>query len=109
PVVKTNVLTKVREYEKPALNVLALALAFVIALMALKSLRAPITAAGEQAAVPQAALAAAAAGGAPGGDLPRVAPERALPASSATRDRVVASVEEQPEVAARLLKSWMKE
>jgi hypothetical protein len=36
-------------------------------------------------------------------------PERAIPASAMMRDRVVASVEEQPEVAARLLKSWMKE
>jgi flagellar M-ring protein FliF len=108
PVVKTNVLTKVREYEKPALNVLALALAFAIALMALKSLRAPMAAAGEQT-TQQPVLAAAAAGGAPGGDMPRAIPERALPASTATRDRVVASVEGQPEVAARLLKSWMKE
>jgi hypothetical protein len=41
--------------------------------------------------------------------MPRAIPERALPASTATRDRVVASVEGQPEVAARLLKSWMKE
>jgi flagellar biosynthesis/type III secretory pathway M-ring protein FliF/YscJ len=47
------------------------------------------------------------------GELPR-APERAIPerpisASAVIRDRVVATVEEQPEVAARLLRSWMKE
>jgi len=108
PVIKTTVLTKVREYEKPVLNVLALALAFVIALLALRSLRAPVEAAAEQAAQPQPALAAAPAG-APGGELPRVIQERAILAPVAMRERVVASVEEQPEVAARLLKSWMKE
>jgi flagellar M-ring protein FliF len=108
PIIKTTVLTKVREYEKPVLNVLALALAFVIALLALRSLRAPVEAAAEQAAQPQPALAAAPSA-APGGELPRVISERAIPAPVAMRERVVASVEEQPEVAARLLKSWMKE
>jgi flagellar M-ring protein FliF len=105
PVTKTTVLTKVREYEKPVLNVLALALAFVIALLALRSLRAPVEA---TAAAAQPALAAAPAA-APGGELPRVIQERAIPAPVAMRERVVASVEEQPDVAARLLKSWMKE
>jgi flagellar M-ring protein FliF len=107
PVTKTTVLTKVREYEKPALNVMALALAFVIALLALRSLRAPMTAAAEHGGS-QPALAGMPAS-APGGELPRMMPERAIPASAMMRDRVVASVEEQPEVAARLLKSWMKE
>jgi flagellar M-ring protein FliF len=107
PEVKTNVLTKVREYEKPVLNVMALALAFVIALMALRSLRTPVTVAAEQAAG-QPTLAAAPAS-APGGELPRGIPERALPASTVIRERVAATVEEQPEVAARLLRSWMKE
>jgi hypothetical protein len=46
---------------------------------------------------------------APGGELPRIPPERGIPASTAMRERVVASVEEQPDVAARLLKSWMRE
>jgi flagellar M-ring protein FliF len=107
PVTKTTVLTRVREYEKPALNVLALGLAFVIALLALRSLRAPVEAIAEQAA-PQPALAAAPAA-APAGELPRVIQERAIEAPVGMRERVVASVEEQPEVAARLLKSWMKE
>ena len=107
PETKTNIITRVREYEKPVLNVMALALAFVIALMALKSLKAPITAATEESAG-QPALATAPAG-ASGGELPRIPQERAIPASTAMRERVVASVEEQPDVAARLLKSWMKE
>jgi flagellar M-ring protein FliF len=107
PVTKTNVITRVREYEKPVLNVLALALAFVIALLALKSLKAPVTADGEQTTA-QPALAAAPSG-APGGELPRISHERAIPASTAMRERVVASVEDQPDVAARLLRSWMKE
>jgi flagellar biosynthesis/type III secretory pathway M-ring protein FliF/YscJ len=108
PVTKTTVLTKVHEYEKPVLNVMALALAFVIALLALRSLRAPAEAPAEQTAQPQPALAAAPAG-APGGELPRAIPDRAIAAPAGMRERVVASVEEQPEVAARLLKSWMKE
>jgi flagellar M-ring protein FliF len=107
PVVKTTLLTKVREYEKPVLNVLALALAFVIALLALRSLKAPATAALERGQ-DQPALAAATMP-ASAGELPRSVPERAIPASAVIRDRVVATVEEQPEVAARLLRSWMKE
>ena len=108
PEVKTNIVTKVREYEKPVLNVLALALAFVIALLALRSLRAPVTAAADEAAARQPALASGPAD-APAAELPRVANDRALPASVMMRDRIVATVEEQPEVAARLLRSWMKE
>jgi flagellar biosynthesis/type III secretory pathway M-ring protein FliF/YscJ len=82
-------------------------LAFVVAMLALKSLRAPLTAAAEQTGG-QPTLAGAAAGAA-GGEFPRMASDRAIPASTQMRERVVASVEEQPDVAARLLKSWMKE
>jgi flagellar M-ring protein FliF len=107
PVTKTTVLTKVREYEKPVLNMLALALAFVIALLALRSLKTPASEAlergADQAALPAPGMAATA------GELPRTMPERAISASAIIRDRVVATVEEQPEVAARLLRSWMKE
>jgi flagellar M-ring protein FliF len=102
-----TVITRIREYEKPVLNVMALALAFVIALLALRSLRAPAATAAEEA-TPQGALAAAPAA-AGSGELPRMMPDRAIPASAQMRDRVVATVEDQPEVAARLLKSWMKE
>ena len=108
-VVKPNIVTRVREYEKPVLNVLALALAFVIALLALRSLRAPAAEAVTEHAAEQPQTLAAAADPAPGGDLPRAMAERAIPASTVMRDRVVATVEDQPEVAARLLRSWMKE
>jgi flagellar M-ring protein FliF len=106
PETKPTVVTRIREYEKPVLNVLALALAFVIALLALRSLRAPAQVGAEEAAAPGSLAAAAAAAG---GELPRVMPDRAIPASTQMRERVVATVEDQPEVAARLLKSWMKE
>jgi flagellar M-ring protein FliF len=106
PETKPTVITRIREYEKPVLNVLALALAFVIALLALRSLRAPVQAEAEATAgTPTLAAMPVAAGG----ELPRTMPERAIPASSQMRERLVATVEEQPEVAARLLKSWMKE
>jgi flagellar M-ring protein FliF len=107
PITKTTVLTKVREYEKPVLNVVALALAFVIAMLALRSLKSPANANSDQAGTQQSLPAPAMS--APGGELPRIVQERAIPASNAMRDRVVATVEEQPEVAARLLRSWMKE
>jgi flagellar M-ring protein FliF len=107
PVTKTTILTKVREYEKPVLNVIALALAFVIALLALRSLKTPMASDAAQSDRQPALMGAPA--GAAGGELPRMAPERAIPASAVMRDRVVATVEDQPEVAARLLKSWMKE
>ena len=107
PVIQTSVLTKVREYEKPVLNILALALAFVIAMLALRSLKSPATTASLQSGA-QPALAAASAS-APGGELPRMMPERQIAGSAVIRDRVVATIEEQPDVAARLLRSWMKE
>jgi flagellar M-ring protein FliF len=107
PIIQTSVLTKVREYEKPVLNVLALALAFVIAMLALRSLKSPATTASLQSGA-QPALAAAPAS-APGGELPRMMPERQIAGSAVIRDRVVATIEEQPDVAARLLRSWMKE
>jgi flagellar M-ring protein FliF len=111
PEVKTTIVTKIREYEKPVLNVLALALAFVIAMLALKSLKTPASEAAAQslAAGNASPTLAAAPAGAPGGELPRSVPERAIPASTQMRDRVAATVEEQPEVAAKLLRSWMKE
>jgi flagellar biosynthesis/type III secretory pathway M-ring protein FliF/YscJ len=80
-------------------------------MLALKSLRTPAT----EGATPALAggtaspSLAAAQTSAPGGEFPRAAPERAIPASTQMRDRVAATVEEQPEVAARLLRSWMKE
>jgi flagellar M-ring protein FliF len=107
PVTNTSIITKVREYEKPVLNVVALALAFVIALLALRSLRTPATAPALHGTQQQAL--GSASGSAPGGELPRAIPERAIPASTVMRDRIVATVDEQPEVAARLLRSWMKE
>jgi flagellar biosynthesis/type III secretory pathway M-ring protein FliF/YscJ len=76
--------------------------------MALRSLRAPAEAAAEAAGEQVATLAPDTAA-ATAGEMPRSIPERALPASAHMRERIVATVEEQPEVAARLLKAWMKE
>jgi len=107
PATKPTVITKVREYEKPVLNVLALALAFVVALLALRSLRTPASAQaarehGVPSSLPSAAPTVA-------GEFPRMMPERAIHANSAIRERLVATVEEQPDVAARLVRAWMKE
>jgi flagellar M-ring protein FliF len=108
PVTKTTVLTRVREYEKPALNVLALALAFIVALLALRSLRTTGPTALERGEAGESASLGTPTPNA-AGEMPRIIAERAIPASAAMRERIVATVEEQPEVAARLLRAWMKE
>ena len=82
-----------------------LALAFVIALLSIKALRQPTTVfqAPPVMTLPRSEpvqenpfLAAAA----------HVAP---IPLANSLRDRIAASVEEQPDVAARLVRAWIKE
>lgn len=122
-----------REVQQPAMGVLGLLLAFAIALMALRALKAPAAAEPERpsqlaggAATPEGTLLAAGAattGGAaqalregaeealippPPKPRPRIAPVIELP-SSPSRETAVASVEQHPDVAARIMRAWLKE
>lgn len=104
----------VERYQRPALNVAALAAVALIGFLTLNALRAPAPAA-----------AAALAGGGSAASLPAApsaAPTLSVPAprppaprihfpeaDTQVRDRVVSTVEKDPDAAARLVKSWIKE
>ncbi|MEO6445592.1 MAG: flagellar basal-body MS-ring/collar protein FliF, partial [Gemmatimonadaceae bacterium] len=119
--VAPTVLQKVQQNQSLVLNSLALVFAFVIGFLALKSLRSPRTAEGtlapggnhmqlaagarfDQSALPSA----------PPVEQPqravRMLPEiAAMQANQETKLRVASTVEQQPEVAAKLMRAWMKE
>jgi flagellar M-ring protein FliF len=89
------------DFQKPLIVLVALALAFFLALRTIRTLRAPAASAQAAAALPSAEAEAEA-----------LAAEEAVPAippPPTTRDRVVGIVEERPDLAARLVRSWLKE
>lgn len=90
---------RVRDNERLILNVAALALAFVIAFMALRSLKrlAP-------PATPAAPVVAAGAG-----TRTLDASTRPIVSPPDSRARVLAAVEQHPEAAAKLARAWLKE
>src|SRR5918912_232118 len=94
---KADVWSKVQEVQRPALSTLGLVLAFVVALLAIRSLRTPARSQVAAAAVPAPAHAAAL----PTADLPTdrltaVIDQRPIvPIESPMRQRVVATVDEQ--------------
>jgi flagellar biosynthesis/type III secretory pathway M-ring protein FliF/YscJ len=88
--------------QRPALGFFAIAVALVIAMLSLKALRKP----GELAAVPTIMLPR----GEPVSDTAYITmPQAIVPVPNVLRERITASVDEQPEVAARLVRAWMKE
>ena len=111
---------RVQEVQKPALGVLGLLLAFVVALIAIRSLKAgvapaPALAAGSAASLPAgvtATLSAGATGPAAAAVLPapRPAAEPRPPHPvTVLREQILTGVEQNPDVAARLVRSWMRE
>jgi len=97
----------VQTVQRPGLTVLGLLLAFAIAFVAIRSLRtAPVATMAATEALPAPAelppLEAPASAALP-------APEPITFASNPIRDRVATAVESHPDVAARLVRSWLKE
>jgi flagellar M-ring protein FliF len=102
---KTDIVNVMQTAQRPLLGVIGLALIIVVALLSLKSLKA--------------------AGNAPAGttvmSLPRAdgsMPQQALTASplipvvmptNTMRDKVNSTIEQQPDVAARVVRAWLKE
>jgi flagellar M-ring protein FliF len=102
---KTDIVNVMQTAQRPLLGVIGLALIIVVALLSLKSLKA--------------------AGNAPAGttvmSLPRAdgsTPQQALTASplipvvmptNTMRDKVNSTIEQQPDVAARVVRAWLKE
>ncbi len=105
---KTDIIRVVQTAQRPLLGVLGLALIAIVALLSLKSLKtnnavdmngAQILAFPSQnagAMMPQAALTA-------GPTIPVVLPTNTM------RDKVNSTIEQQPDVAARVVRAWLKE
>ncbi|MBV6521237.1 MAG: hypothetical protein MNPFHGCM_01370 [Gemmatimonadaceae bacterium] len=110
---------RVRENESLYLNGAALLFAFIIGFLALRSVRQTRSHARSTAVVPASPSVPAPAlpGHAPATPMieeaalaPRMVPElAAMQANADTRNRVTATVDQQPEVAAKLVRAWMKE
>jgi flagellar biosynthesis/type III secretory pathway M-ring protein FliF/YscJ len=100
----------VRESERPILVALGLLLAFFVALRAIRSLRPPVAPLPELATdEPAAALAAVDENGEPIG-LEEPEPIVLLePRPDPVREGITAAVTERPELAARLVRAWLKE
>lgn len=120
--VPPTLLQKVQQNQSLLLNSLALVFAFVIGFMALKSLRAPSRAAEGSLPRASAQMQFASTDRFDASSLPsampieeparavRMLPElAALQANQETKHRVAVTVEQQPEVAAKLMRAWMKE
>lgn len=98
-----DLLQIVQTVQRPAVGVIAILLAFIVALLSLKALKgAPLQLESAQAILlPR---------GEPVSDTAYI-PMRAsvVPVANVLRERISASVEEQPDVAARMVRAWMKE
>lgn len=100
---KRDVLQVVQLVQKPVISVLAIIAALVIVLLVLKTLRgAPIEPMERTIMLPR---------GEPVAETPYmpVATAAMVPLATQLRDRISASVDDQPEVAARMVRAWMKE
>lgn len=121
PVPPVSLATRVEEYQRPAVTGVALLLAFVLALFTMRALK---TRGGSTLALPSA-IAMGGANMLPAGP-PVPAPQtavvpapRVIPASppkfvfpeanTEIRDKVVSTVSHNPDSAARLVKSWIKD
>ena len=119
-----TLLERAVEYQRPAINVLALLMAFAVALLAIRALKPAaataatpaLAAAGAAGALPAGAAAALAGGvlapdALPAPAVPQREPREPRPPSAAAllRDEIMEGVEQNPDLAVRLVRSWMKE
>lgn len=109
---------KLQDNQRPMLMTVGMVLAFVIALLALKSLKATPAAPAQLAYA--GAMPALTAGASHQGAINVAAPREFVQqaprapinfptANTEVRDKVIASVDQNPDVAARLVKSWLKD
>ncbi len=102
---KRDFVQVVQDVQRPAIGVVGLILAFIVALLSLKALKRP-TLVEIQAGSPVISL--------PRGEAEQEhtyipMPAAPVPVANVMRDRITATVEQQPEVAARLVRAWIKE
>ncbi len=110
-----SLLDRAGPWVSPAITVLGLLLAFAVAMQVVRSLRAPAAASGTAGLA--AALQAADDEGMVGALVPAAAVpvesvrvHRAIPAANVRmRNDVVSSVDERPDLAAKVMRAWLKE
>lgn len=113
-----GVVTLIERYQRPALNLVGIGAMAIIALMTLNAIRnsgpgaptAALASGGNATATASLAAGEAAAPAASPAPSSRPAPRIVFPeADTQVRDRVTQTVEKDPDSAARLVKSWLKE
>jgi flagellar M-ring protein FliF len=105
----TDVWALVSTLQRPVITIFALLLAFVVALRAIRALKPePATLTAPELAF-EGGGPAALPGGATAPVLEPVPAEPILPVSSPMRDGVAKGVTEYPDLAARLVRAWLKE
>ena len=101
---KTDIVNIMQTAQRPLLGVLGLALIIAVALISLKSLK---SAGAATSANPTIALQRADGNAHPG--LSAGAPMPVMMPTNTMRDRVSSTIEQQPEVAARVVRAWLKD
>lgn len=105
---KTDLVRVVQTAQRPLLGVLGLAMIVVIALLSLKSLKPASAAAGAVTGGQQMMALPSGANGA----VPALAQAPFAPVvlpTNGMRDKVNSTIEQQPDVAARVVRAWLKE
>jgi len=101
---KTDIVNVMQTAQRPLLGILGLVLIIVVALLSLKTLKASAAAAG---AHPTIALQRA--DGNPHQGLNTGPPMPVMMPTNTMRDRVSSTIEQQPDVAARVVRAWLKD
>src|SRR5439155_17797434 len=94
--------TVVQDVQRPMMGLVGFALIAVIAFFSLRTIKRSAPASAPVLALPRGSDGAHALG-APAIPLPAIATGNGM------RDRVAASIEQQPDVAARVVRAWLKE
>jgi flagellar M-ring protein FliF len=103
----TSVADQITRWQRPALSLLGIVALLIVGAMTVRALRVPPASMTTQSpAMISAAPAAAPAMAAPMPAAPRI---EFAPADTQVRDKVVATVQENPDTALRLVKAWIKE
>ena len=103
---------KAEPFQRPVLMLIGLLTAFLLATSTIKALRKPMPApvlALQPAMAGTPALAAASVAREPAPQPPREPKLQIRPADTEVRDKVIETVDKNPEAAIRLVKAWMKE
>jgi len=102
---KTDIINVIQTAQRPLLGVLGLVMIILVAMFSLRSLKSASAAQAE--AAPTIALPRGASigqpGYIPGAPAPVILPQNTM------RDRVNSTIEQQPEVAARVVRAWLKD